>query len=380
MSILNRTKLGIVISALLLAPMVGKADQNSDISSMASSLDTISKNTDIKRSELAWALINYEASARANEYQLNKELLFMQSPSIAWALVAAQEISANSLALDSFNFGMQGYLSILQSCMNPPSTGSVQFHLATAQPPAINLANLPNASGAVTGSSFFNLVGGFVSAGDVSAAGGFNNINPVGLLLQTNWAESGYTPQQIVQLISLITNPLPTPDSDITAALQWMQQNPNAISNTKCSTAPTPLCDYGSAGTAVDKITNFLAQSAASGLTSAALGDLAARRNPNLQTIPSSSGQMMSVMDVMSQQSGVRFTSPIWYTALSASSEAAILREIAQIQAFSVWMQYEQFRVQEQEMAMIAALNGNIARLTNAIASLTSSVQNIPHS
>src|SRR5437868_12762483 len=42
--------------------------------------------------DLANALINYEAAARLNEYQLNEQLMFMPAPGSAWAISAGTAI------------------------------------------------------------------------------------------------------------------------------------------------------------------------------------------------------------------------------------------------------------------------------------------------
>lgn len=77
------------------------------------------------------------------------------------------------------------------------------------------------------------------------------------------------------------------------------------------------------------------------------LNEMYARRVP-----PSESGR--SVMQVMDDEVNRRFANQRWYEGVSISSEAALLRELAHLEAFHTWMLYQQFLQNERIEALLA--------------------------
>ena len=91
-----------------------------------------------------------------------------------------------------------------------------------------------------------------------------------------------------------------------------------------------------------------------------ALAEMAARRTPGPNT-----GDK-SVMEIMREQAMGRITSPTWQTKIATEhlSQEALLKEIAQMQAFNLYMQYQQFRLNEQAVSLLVNLASAQARIT----------------
>lgn len=307
----------LLCSMLLLVPNISMAEEDKDIT----------------REQLAWALINYDAEARIKEYNQNRALLFMQAPGTTWALQAAQVAGQGALRETAINYANRGYLSSLQLL-----TRAKGITLGNEE---ISFKSLPTTSAG----TFFDQMSAFFLKGDASA---FNQINPANILQRDNVKDSNLTNEQLIQMIALIADPLPTIDPTVEAKLQSGRLN----------------------GDAKESLARYLAQSIAAGVSANAIGDMIARRT---QT----GNQPQSTMDMMSEYSKERFINPDWYTSLAASSEPAVLREIAQMMAFSIWLQNQQFRVAEQQMTLMATFNANMSRLTNTIEALNAAVGNL---
>jgi hypothetical protein len=95
-----------------------------------------------------------------------------------------------------------------------------------------------------------------------------------------------------------------------------------------------------------------------------ALSELAAKRIDQGDNVG-------STIQLMAQQSKFRFTNPQWYGAIGSASSEAILREIAHMQAYNIWVQYQQYRMDEQMVALTATLVASQAKLAGALAKMT---------
>lgn len=318
--------------------------------------------TDITRADLAQALINFQAEALMNQYNLNKELLFMGAPGISWAISAGQLISSNATTITNtaLNYSNQAFLDGLTPYTNITASSNPSITLSDGT--AINLANLPTLSPTIfyggnqsSGGSFAGMQG-FVLG---SNPGIIDTINP-GLLLQSNvlssgtGASKGMTAQQALGVVALITNPLPAANAALTNDI-----NSGAISDKNNTNS----------GTDQQTVAQVIADNVALGVSTSALGDIIARRMPI-----TSGSTTTSIMQTMSDYSLMRFASPDWYDALAGSSDSAILREIAHMHAYALWTQHQQFRIQEQQVALLAAMNSNLARLTNMLSGITQTI------
>jgi hypothetical protein len=298
-----------------------------------SSLPPDGSALDYSRKDAVSALINYEAASRMQDYQLNQQLLFMQAPGSVFSIQAGAMVGATNSA--GFALGMS-YASFALS-MNGLSQAS-------------NLKINGNPVAGTTGVSvpvgpleMYQQIGNFVKSGDLSNLA-IVNIAP---LLQTdNLADpkSGISQSQALTLVNMIADPFPSVD-------------PTILSKIKSN---TPLT-----GADMEAVGSRVASYAIVGVSATALTDIIARRVPG-------SNQTQSVMQIMDNQSQERFTNIQWYNSIGAASEAALLREIAHMMAYNQWVSYEQFRVSEQQLALLASINSVMARVNVSMQQMTS--------
>ncbi|MFI4938346.1 MAG: hypothetical protein ACHQJ6_07555 [Candidatus Berkiellales bacterium] len=327
---IKQTLNGMLLLVAMSPGLVFADSSNSDIvqaiKDMNTNLGGILNNQvgDVTRTQLAAALINYEAAARVQDFQYNQQLLFMQAPGAPWALAAGSVVGASNTAtaaLQLSNAALVASVGALSTATTVTLHGQ-QF-------------NTPNSQGSVSGpSGFYQKMAGFVTSGDPTS---LTAINAAAILQTDNLTKAGMSTTDAQNFITAITNPFPI-------------YNPILITNIKNNTLQ---------GTDIEALGTQLAEYAVIGISSSALADIAARRLP-------AAGQTASVMDVMDTYSSQRFSGPnsqAWANFVGAASDTALLREIAHMMAFNTWMQYQQFRVSEQQLALQASMNAVLGKL-----------------
>lgn len=299
-----------------------------------SSLPPDGSALDYSRKDAVSALINYEAASRMQDYQLNQQLLFMQAPGSVFSIKAGAMIGATNSA---------GYALLLSNTSMALSMNgltqapTIKANGAAVLPPTA-LVNLP--SGPL---QMYQQMGNFAKSGDLSSLASVN----IGPLLQTDNIldpKSTINQNQALTLVSMIADPFPSVDPTILAKIK----------------NNTPLT-----GSDMEAVGSRVASYAIVGVSATALTDIIARRVPG-------SNQTQSVMQIMDSHSQERFTNVQWYNSIGAASEAALLREIAHMMAYNQWVSYEQFRVSEQQLALLASINSVMARVNVSMQQMTS--------
>lgn len=319
-----------VNSVQLSASDILKFMSNSADGSPYTSMDQIS-------AKYVQALINYDAAARLNEYQYNQELLFMKAPGSesavkAGALVGSSNVSANALKFANMSF----ITAVAPFSKSKNFTGILTGGSAAIQAEPIDKVKL-----------YDDNFASFVTDGNTS---GLAVVNPAQFIQSTNLVKSNLDSQS-QQMISLLTKPPSLMDPVL------LKQ----------------LAGGGIEGGGKELIVDTLSEYAIISLSMNALGDIVARRTPGTD---SNNNQLtQSVMEVMDQYSGERFTNKDWYTKLSTASDTALLREIAHIQAYNAWVQYQQFKVQEQQMALLSTMNVVLAKMNIGMSKLDAQIQ-----
>lgn len=278
-------------------------------------------NKDFSNKDLARALINYQAALQVNEYLYNQQLLWMAAPGSVYAVQAgsaAGQFNVPTLALPISN---SSFLSSIGSY-----SGASNFTGPLA--PSGNAQN----SKPLSQGDLYTQLQPFFASGDTS---GLVVVNP-GLFLETdNLAKfnnnQGISSAQSQQMINIVTNPFPT-----APVLSGSLSNPS--------------------GADQDTLVNGLVGNAILTVSSSALSDIVARRTPQSSSTP-------SVIEMMNKYSQQRFTNPDWYSQIATASEPALLRELAHMQAYNTWVQFQQFRLLEQQTALMATMNTVMARL-----------------
>lgn len=298
-----------------------------------SSLPPDGSALDYSRKDAVSALINYEAASRMQEYQLNQQLLFMQAPGSVFSIQAGAMIGATNSA--GFALGLS-YASLALSMNGLSQASSLKIN----GDPVPGMAGLSVPAGPL---QLYQQMGKFVQSGDLANLA-IVNIAP---LLQTDNLsdpKSTLTQSQAITLVNMIADPFPYVD-------------PTILTKIKSNTTLT--------GADMEAVGSRVASYAIVGVSVTALSDIIARRVPG-------NGQTQSVMQIMDNQSQERFTNVQWYNSIGAASEAALLREIAHMMAYNQWVSYEQFRVSEQQLALLASINAVMSKVNVGIQQMNS--------
>lgn len=120
----------------------------------------------------------------------------------------------------------------------------------------------------------------------------------------------------------------------------------------------------------------YLANQALLGVARYALDEMYGMRLPGSTLGASGNAASKSIMSVMENEASRRFTDPAYASFLTSPStdQVALLREIAAMHAFDLWMQYQTYRQNERMTAILSAMlsttvNTTITQNTNALAS-----------
>lgn len=98
-----------------------------------------------------------------------------------------------------------------------------------------------------------------------------------------------------------------------------------------------------------------------------ALADMIARRTPPSSTTGTTP---QSMMQVMRNEAETRTRDNQWVLGLAGLSQEALLREIAYMQAMQLQLQYQQYRLNEQAVSLLAVVASAQARLGPLVADL----------
>ncbi len=307
-------------------------------------------NQHMKNDKWAQALINYEAAARVNEYQYNQQLLLMAAPGSIWAVNAGGLVGKTKVGEAALQLTNS---SLLAGVQNLSTSNSFSGPLVGGQISS-SMQGVPAGTVLTKDNVYTGYFQPFIQNGDTS---GLTVIN-LGQFLQTpNLTKGGIPAAMSQQMISLSVNPFPSLDPKLT----------NAIAASKTGIGSSSL-----SGADQEAIVDAIVANAARSASESALSDIVARRTPGTD----GSGPLtQSVMESMDNYSSQRFTNPAWYTQLSTASDTALLREIAHMDAFSIYMQFQQFRVLEQQMAIMATMNSVMANINVAINNLNVQLQ-----
>lgn len=289
---------------------------------------------DLSREQSVSALINYDAAARALERQYQQQLLFMPAPGSNWALQGAEGIASSDIATTALALSNSSLVNTLG-----PLTNATQLTL--------NGIGYPVKSTAGGALQFFQVMEKFITSGDTS---NIARVNLAAIMQIDNLLEAKPTPitqEQAQQLINLLTNPFPQVDTYLRDKIK----NGGELTGAEMERLGTLLAQYANLGVSVN-----------------AFSDIVARRLPN-------EGKTQSMMQIMDRQSSARFTDPNWYNELSSASDSAILREIAHMMAFNTWVAYEQFRISEAQLSVIASFNAVMAKFNAQLDLLSKQLQ-----
>lgn len=295
------------------------------VSISSGSIDSLSDKTSEKASR---ALINYEAVSRMQDYMLNQELLFMAAPATIWAMQAGEVIGASKPEETAMSISEKSLINSLGGL-----TKSTKVTIRGVEYSTEGLTTSPVA--------YYDKLKTFFEAGDTS---NLASLNFASVIQTTNIAKEGspVTKDQAQALVNILSDPYPYLDPAVVTKLKSGQ----------------PL-----SGQDMETIGTRVAAYAVVGVSAMALGDIVARRIPT-------QGQQKSVMDIM-RTAEDRVKDKDWYDQLGAASEAALLREIAQMMAFNQWIAYRQSLVMDQQTALLSSMNAVMAKVNTGLDQMT---------
>lgn len=313
--------IGAMFSGYLAIPAAFAQDSCSNCDLLTSVNDLkafiVDKN-DMKTSELAQSIINYLAQVEQNRYNLMVVWHTEAAPGTDYAMIAGKNLkvfngygkSVVDKVGDNLIAGL-GVLSVTSTPQKNPESAiydQLKAYYQTAVTDPTNAAQMRNQLSIL---NFANLYQNSSLSSD--------NANAVNTM------------------VKLITDPYPTriapPDENDAAAKA-------AVANAAIEKAVVSV-----------SLNTFM--------------DMIAKRTPN-----SATGDK-SILQLMENESSWRMQDVNWFRNISVSSQEALLREMAQMMAFNLWMNYQQYRQNEQIAAMMAANIASQARLTNTMVTMS---------
>lgn len=142
---------------------------------------------------------------------------------------------------------------------------------------------------------------------------------------------------------------------------------PRDIINLLVDPFPEKISSIPNQNSTVVEKENFAQKMASQGLLSVpmnALSEMVARR------VPSPGASPKSMMQVLRNESETRIKDNQWSTSLIGLSQEALLREIAYMQAVQLQMQYQQYRLNEQAVSLLAVIASGQAKFGPMLADL----------
>lgn len=321
-------------------------------------LRNISEKSDISNKDMVTALMNYWAQASIKEFGLAQEKYFQVAPSTEWAAkagIAAGNLSyVQNSALNRANLTMVRSLGFL-SRRDTFNIGGVEIAKDEIAP--------------MRAMSLYKNMLKFYDTGDIATLG---VVNAAGIM-QKNLIPNDEASRKVTQdFVNIVTNPFPVVDPELDSRIKGGGLN----------------------GEDMEKIGTIIAQYSLLGVSANAWTDIVARREQPIlkaQIDPATGeclkdgagnclpvpvvGPSKSTMQLMDEAANKRFTNPDWYASLSDASETALLREIAHMLAYNQWVQYQQFRLAEQQVSLLASINGVMAKLNTSIDAMTVEMQ-----
>jgi|GEM_PF-2577845 len=316
----------------------GSVDASKDV------LQKILDKHDISSKEMVNALINYWAKESINAYAYDQEKLFQVAPGSLWATKAGSQAGILKTAEVALTVAMRSLINSIGSLSDGKEPITILgITIDLKENPPLGYIQL------------YAALKPFFETGNTES---LKNIN-IGAMLQstvlddTNDAVDGttkYRPSQT--LVNILTNPFPVRDAQLAAKMK----------------------SGNLTGDDMEAFGQVVSQYALVGVSANAWADIIARRTPPTGSSPDGSPGK-SVMQIMEQTAKDRFTSKDWYAAIGTASEAALLREIAHMMAYNQWVQYQQFRMSEQQVSLLASMNGVMAKVNASMDSMTAQME-----
>jgi hypothetical protein len=288
---------------------------------------------DFSNKDLAYAMINYMAAMEHNRQELDQQREKMPGAGTEESVRAGSIVGGANIAGDALKYA------------NKSTLGGISMYSK-----ASNFTG-PMGNSKVTNSSrddLYQLFLPFINEGNTAP---LTIVNPGPFILSNNLTKSGISSAQSQQFINVLTNPFPKMDPKVAAQMVLGAMGGGAV------------------GAAQDEIVNALVQNAVLSVSSSALADIIARRMPTTDASgnPKSTDSVMETLEKLAKS---RFGNDEWVKELGVSSAEAIGRENTQINSQNTYLLYLLLRGQDQQTALLATLNGIMAKVNTGMEKL----------
>tara|TARA_R110002110_G_scaffold33533_1_gene114818 strand:+ start:133453 stop:134688 length:1236 start_codon:yes stop_codon:yes gene_type:complete len=319
-----------------------KDSNASEINNNTSTLDgrleqiraEVAKAGNYSRKDVAAAIINYEAEARLKEYQLNEKLRFMNAPGVLWALTAGKQVGEakveereKQLVDHAFQQQMGDYWPTPEQ---QEKHNTILGNLALETPKSAAQIRFEEFILGLEGPSSLNM----------------------GEVIRTNKTTEELAKQFMATVIG--------PDVEINkGTAEKLEKYKNMTLDEFQALSADEKLSVTDQETVADAMVNAVNMSPSTNILSGILS----RRILSPEDEESGNADAKTVMESIEKYANDRFQNPEWYAQVGKSSDTALLREMNHMMAYNIWIQFQAFKLQEQEAAAMAILNANAARL-----------------
>lgn len=273
---------------------------------------------DVRRADAAQAIISYQAKL-AEQQRLNS---LREAPGSANALASGESLSL-------YSSQSANYSSLLSALIS--ADANYQLTVPASDPQLQYYRN--------------------------------NATNPANMDISTLLSQkrlSSASQAAVQQLVINITNPVPAPMS--VSLAQALKASPMP---TQPGATPTTL----ELPQQIEYVQRQMAQSLYS-VAQRSFYEVMATRLP-ITNDPSGN----SLLEVIDKESSWRMETPTWFVNLSVTPTEGVLREMAQMDAMRLWLQYQQYRQAERAEVLLATMVAAQARVITQIQQMQQSAQ-----
>lgn len=319
---------------------------------------------DYRRKEVAAALVKYWGDLADKDYQFKKELLFMPAPGVDWAIALGKDLGgakAETYADELIAARFKKYIS--------------------------GIFPVPQEEGQTETATTEEKTGGFGLElyNDIMEKLKENDNDATALNLANVLRSKKVDKATAEQFMKMMSDPYPDVDN---AILKKLKESPEQLTVTDKQKIVDKLIQGINVAPSTNAIGDILGrrmvdepkegeEGATTETTTGTTGTFGGETSTTTgSTTEATTEKQKSLIEIMDDYSMKRiFNDPEkykeWYAKISTSSDTALLRELVYLIAFNTWVRQQEFKMQEQQLAIAAMMNINMNRMYNMIERLT---------
>lgn len=280
--------------------------------------------SDYRNKEVAGALINYWAEVALKEYEFKKELHFMNAPGTETAIDATKKIKENNADAEAADLVSKVFEESVRSFT---ATEETIEEWSRFDSPKLKLFKY------IRDKITDDYDGDWTKISDLS----------IGRILGNDRVEK----EQAEQFLAYLTNPFGEIDVEISKKILEGEE--------------LTLEEQ-------EKVSEKMMENISLAPSTIALSDMFGRRiAPEDDEGTTEDEKKDTLIEIMKNYSGVRFNTPEWYGYIGTASDTALLREIVHLIAYESWVKQQTYKLQEQEVVLLATMNANFTRMLSVM-------------